>query len=136
MLVAQRVHAYDPSNTWNINNGVMLWNLHHPLTESTTKAWDQACRKGLPDNRPFRGDQFYLHQVLKKKNRTAAVSSVVNEFYYKDGTVVKHFQRSKMYSWNDTGLDAREERIQTTADEVCKTFSIEHLEQVNYTSLH
>ena len=137
MLVAQRVHHdYDPPTTWNINNGVMLWNLHHPLTDSTTHAWDQACRKGLPDNRPFRGDQFYLHQILKKdKNRQAALSSVVNEFFYKDGTVVKHFQRSKMFSWNDTtGLDAREERIQMTVDEMCATYSIEHLPHVNYTS--
>jgi hypothetical protein len=124
MLVAQRVHEYDPSNTWNINNGVTLWNLHQPLINSTTKAWDQACRKGLPDNRPFRGDQFYLHQTLKKETnrRQAAVKSVVKEFFYKNGTVVKHFQRSKMYSWNDTtGLDAREERIQMTVDEVGAT---------------
>jgi hypothetical protein len=80
MLVAQRVHDYDPSNTWNINNGVMLWNLHHPLTESTTKAWEQACRKGLPDNRPFRGDQFYLHQILQERNSCQTLSTIQNVF--------------------------------------------------------
>jgi hypothetical protein len=123
MLVAQRVHDYDPPQTWNVNNGVTLWNLHHPLTATVANAWTKACKTGLPDNRPFRGDQFYLHKVLKEENYSLAVAGVWNEFYYRDGTVVKHFQRSNMLSWNDTGLDVRLERMERVAQEICDRFN-------------
>ena len=135
MLVAQRVHDYDVPQTRNINNGVTLWNLHHPLTMSTGRAWYNACRKGLLDNKPLRGDQYYLHQVLKEQNRHLAVSAVWDEFYYKDGTVIKHFQRSNMFSWEDTGLESRLNRIRETAQQICEKYSIpvESLDYTNYT---
>lgn len=138
MLIAQRVHENDPPGTWNINNGVMLWNLHHPLTASVAEKWDMACRKGLPDNRPFRGDQFYLHKVLQQdETAQLAVFSVWKEFYYRDGTVVKHFQRSKMFTWNETGIDIRETRIQAAIDDICQRFKIPQgsLENRTYTDV-
>lgn len=116
MLVAQRTKLEDPPATLNINNGVTLWNLRHPITTVVAKDWDRRCRKGIPDNRPFRGDQFYLRESLKREERIEAVAAVWDEFYYRDGTVVKHFQRSNSRSWNETGLDLREERIENATE--------------------
>eukprot|EP00934_Nitzschia_sp_Nitz4_P007722 Nitzschia sp. Nitz4//scaffold144_size56818//7844//9616//NITZ4_006528-RA/size56818-processed-gene-0.26-mRNA-1//-1//CDS//3329536489//7712//frame0 len=125
MLVAQRTHKDDDLTTSHINNGITLWNLRHPLTSRVAKDWDQACRKGIPDNRPFRGDQYYLRQVLDSEDRVAAISSVWDEFFYRDGTVIKHFQRSNDRSWSDTGLDTRQERIQQTTNEICTLFGLD-----------
>ena len=136
MLVAQRLHEEDLPVTTNINNGVTLWNLHHPLSGVLSQDWDRACREGIPDNRPFRGDQYYLRQVLKHGDYQSAVWSVWNEFYYRDGTVIKHFQRSNARSWNETGLETREERIQNATLEICGRFGLDigELEYVNYTN--
>ena len=191
MLVAHRVNQNDVAQTSNITNGVTLWNLHHPYIEYAVSKWDEACRNGLisslesnhryrrkhrppieQQRHPFRGDQYYLHQVLKqsdssnantnvnnknntirdveldeinddddpttsKKNLTNVVSALWNEFYYRDGTVIKHFQRSNMFSWNDTiGLQSRLDRIDQATDEICTKHSIskDALEYVNYTT--
>lgn len=91
-MVAQRTDRNDPPVTRHINDGITLWNLRHPLTANIADDWDHACRDGIPDNRPFRGDQYYLRQVLKSETYDAAVWTVWDEFYYKDGTVIKHFQ--------------------------------------------
>lgn len=137
MLVAQRTQKEDPRATPNLNNGVTLWNLHHPLTATVAEDWNHACRQGIPDNRPYRGDQFYLRQVLRSEERIASISTVWDEFYYRDGTVVKHFQRSNPRSWNETGMGSREERIQNTTREICDRFQIEekNLDRRNYTGI-
>lgn len=127
MLVALRTQPNDNIATKSINNGITLWNLHHPLTPDVAYDWNRACRRGIPDNRPFRGDQFYLHQVLESTNndRIAAIASVWEEFYYRDGTVIKHFQRSDDRSWDETGLDSREERIHNTTMEICRRYDLD-----------
>ena len=137
MLVAQRTHQYDPPATDNINNGITLWNLHHRLTQQVAEDWNKACREGIPENRPYRGDQYFLRQILHSEDRIAAISTVWDEFYYRDATVVKHFQRSNNRSWNDTGLDTREERILNATKEICVRFGLDeqHLERRNYTAL-
>lgn len=137
MLVAQRTHQQDPPATYNINNGITLWNLHHRLTQQVAEDWNKACRQGIPENRPYRGDQYFLRQVLHSGDRISSISSVWDEFYYRDATVVKHFQRSNNRSWNDTGLDTREERILNATAEICVRFGLDeqHLERRNYTDI-
>jgi len=125
MLTAQRVYEDDPIVTTSINNGVTLWNLRNPLTNSLAREWDRASREGIPDNRPFRGDQYYLKKVLRREEYRSAVWTVWNEFYYKNGTVIKHFQRSNSRSWNDTGLETREERIKIAVREICHRFDLD-----------
>lgn len=137
MLVAQRTHKEDLTSTTNLNNGVTLWNLHHPLTAEVADDWNKACREGIPDNRPYRGDQFYLRQILGTDDRIASISSVWEEFYYRDGTVIKHFQRSNARSWNETGLDSREEKILNATRDICNRFQIHarDLDHRNYTTI-
>jgi hypothetical protein len=137
MLVAQRTHKEDPASTVNLNNGITLWNLHHPLTAKVAEDWNQACREGIPDNRPYRGDQYYLRKILRSDDRIASISTVWNEFYYRDGTVIKHFQRSNARSWNETGLDSREDKIMNATREICGRFEIDtnDLDQRNYTTI-
>ena len=137
MLVAQRTTIEDNLHTHNINNGVTLWNLHHPLTAAVAADWNEACRRGIPDNRPYRGDQYYLRRVLQSEERIASISTVWDEFYYRDGTVIKHFQRSNARSWNETGLDNREERIMTVIRDISNRYGLvaTDLDQRNYTSI-
>jgi hypothetical protein len=137
MLVAQRTHQDDLQATRSINNGITLWNLHHRLTSQVAQDWNKVAREGIPENRPYRGDQYYLREVLRSSDRISAISSVWDEFYYRDGTVVKHFQRSNSRSWNDTGLDVREDRIMNTTKEICARFGLNwhRLERRNYTDI-
>jgi len=137
MMVAQATNPDDPPATNNINNGITLWNLHHHLTRQVAEDWNQACRQGIPDNRPLHGDQFFLRRVLKSDDRIAALYAIKTEFHYRSATVVRHFLRLNNRSWNDTGgLDTREEQIINVTTEICARFGLDEdrLERQNYTA--
>ena len=139
MLVAQKLHMEEPSTTSNINNGITLWNLKHSQTEQVARDWLRLSKNGIPDNRPYRGDQYFLRLALSIKQRESYVSAVWNEFYYREGTVIKHFQRHDQASWEyeKNSASAREERINMAVQEVCTKFDIDAnaLEHVNYTTI-
>ncbi len=137
MLVAQRTQKDDQRATINIDNGITLWNLHHPLTAKVADEWNQACRRGIPDEPSNRGDLYYLRQTLHVDERIATVSTVWDEFYYLEGTVIKSFQLFNARAWNDTSLASREEKIVNATKEICGRYQIDEkdLDHRNYTIL-
>ena len=136
MVVAKRVYKTDSINTWNINAGVMLWNLHHELTERVVQAWESRCEKMIGLD-PFMADQRPLHQVLqKKKDVQPHIRGVRGAFAYGHGTVVKHFIRRPQHrDWDDHSIvEDREERIVNTTAEICDRYPKDciGLEKVRY----
>jgi hypothetical protein len=133
MLVAHRVREKEGPRTWNINNGVSLWNLHHPLTRMTLTRWNQSSWEGLSGSK-VHGDQMYLQRVLKRGKMEPHIHAMPVEFKYEKGTVIKHFVRQNKW-WNNTGMEERLEGIQESIREVYRRFSTdcERLERKVYT---
>ena len=46
LVAAQRVYQLDWSNTWDVNAGVTLWNLKHPLAKTVMKKWKYLSQYG------------------------------------------------------------------------------------------
>jgi hypothetical protein len=142
ILAGHRVNPIDSEMTWNINNGVTLWNLDHPMTAKVARNWFRYTVDGLNDstkeNGPKdHGDQFYLHRVLKRdKKLTRNTRSLPVEFKYLNATVIKHFVRSKNNFWNDDGMEKRENNIKQAVAEICREYptDCEELDETRYSS--
>ena len=145
LLVAHRVREEKSTpHTWNINNGITLWNLHHPDIQLVFDKWYSRTRKGVL-YKLTHSDQHYLHGVLKNHDNGRlihTVRSTSKEFKYGSGTVAKHFIRmvkdDREGQWtNSTKLriGAREIAINETRDEICSKYpsDCEHLETAIYT---
>ena len=135
MVAAERVKTHDMNQTWNINAGVMLWNLHHPLSKKVIRTWKRVALRSVEEGN-FRGDQKPLQNVLKQGILREQVSSLWEEFAYGHGTVVKHFIRLPKHSdWKDPNLvDERMPRIkQAVADVRDKHADLcDQIERVEY----
>jgi hypothetical protein len=121
LLAAQRVWKYDWQNTWDINAGVTLWNLRHPLASTVVQRWKHLSLYGSASDTP----NHHQEDILKKNDdqsflQTALmeypwwkrpVVSLMDEFNYYQGTVIKHFKRDKR-SWSTNGLEQRLQRVQ------------------------
>jgi hypothetical protein len=135
MVAAHRVHTHDVKRTWDINAGVMLWNLHHPLTKSVIRSWKRLALQTV-DEDDFRGDQLPLQKILKQGKLREQISSLQEEFAYGHGTVVKHFIRSKGHKdWKDPNVvDARVSRMKQAIADVCQKYPAlcDQIERVKY----
>jgi hypothetical protein len=126
LLVAHRVSQKnsDP-HTWNVNNGVVLWNLEHPETTQVADEWEKQTQKAVSGGGEAHGDQHYLQSVLKLQNRHEHVKGLASEFFYGNGTIVKHFIRTNATNeWNNNNnrLDAREVAIGDAVTKICQEF--------------
>ena len=145
LLVAHRVREETSApHTWNINNGITLWNLHHPDIQLVFDKWYSRTRKGVL-YKLTHSDQHYLHGVLRNHDNgrlIKTVRSTSKEFKYGSGTVAKHFIRmvkdNREGQWTNSTkirIGAREIAINETRDEICSTYpsDCEHLETAIYT---
>lgn len=135
MLAAHRVSQRDPEpRTYNINNGIVLWNLHHPETRKVSDEWYTTTRKAVIGGHPH-GDQHYLQSALKREDRPKYVKGLATEFFYGKGTRAKHFIRTHANNvWNNTRIDDREVVIERVTGEVCAEFPVdcENLDSTQY----
>jgi hypothetical protein len=138
MLAAHRVSQKDhTSHTWNVNNGIVLWNLRHSQTQKIADEWYNTSRQAV-SNGNAHGDQHYLQAVLRIRGRKKYVKGLPTEFFYQKGTVAKHFIRTHATDdihWNSNRIDAREEDMQRTVKDICQKFpsDCESLEHTVYT---
>ena len=120
LLAAQGVRAYNGPRTWNINNGVVIWNLHHDRILQVVDEWEKQSAIGIA-NPPTHGDQFYLQRLLKN-HQDVVRAQVGEEFKYENGTIAKHFVRPKYSNWTVTGMAERDVLIREAIGEVCGRF--------------
>ncbi len=136
MVAAHRVKMHDVKRTWDINAGVMLWNLHHPLSQKVIRSWKRLALQTV-DEDDFHGDQKPLQKILKQGKLREQISSLQKEFAYGHGTVVKHFIRSKGHNeWkdlNEVDTIRMSRRKQAIAD-VCQKYPAlcDQIERVKY----
>lgn len=127
MLSAYRVWWHDWTSTWDVNAGITLWNLHHPLTRTVAEIWWRTALDRPRDVLLKNDDQFFLQRALINLGywqRRTAVRTVRQEMEYYDGTVIKHFKRDAR-SWSRTGLDQRILRIQEVKTTVCQKWQVD-----------
>jgi hypothetical protein len=132
MLAGQRVNPNDPLETWNINNGVTMWNLRHPQTKHIVTEWKEQWLKRLQTHRDQQTtDQLPLQQVLKhigydeskKHHLVYSLQSPGGSFGASwDKIAVQHFVRSKMYDWTGDENDARSIKLMQARNETCTKF--------------
>eukprot|EP00980_Cylindrotheca_fusiformis_P004989 scaffold1060_cov109-Cylindrotheca_fusiformis.AAC.5 len=126
------------NNTWNINNGVTLWNLKHKQFKFTLQTWVKYTLQDLQQGGTIRhGDQSYLHRVLKRHDLQRFVHALnTSEFQYRKGTVIKHFPRRNQRVWNDFKMDDRLQEIENAVHEVCirNTSNCEAMERIPYST--
>jgi hypothetical protein len=143
------VRELEDERTWNINNGITLWDLQHPLVVKIANCWfhktvdglNKAKEKGLKGTNGqirLQGDQSYLHSVLRRKDEFVPfIRSLPIEFKYEKGTVIKHFVRQSNNGWNNTrGIEQREQKINAATREICEAHPVhcEFLDLTKYTS--
>jgi hypothetical protein len=112
LLAAHRVWSYDWRNTWDINAGITLWNLHHASLPGVLNDWAWSVQSNPSLVLERNDDQYFLQAVLLNLGFWKRwVYSLTREFQYYDATVIKHFKRDAR-SWSTTSLDQRLLRIQ------------------------
>jgi len=65
-LAAYRVWSLDYSDTWDVNAGITLWNLHHPTTRSLAEDWLNSSLSHPEQVLLKNDDQYYLQRSLQK----------------------------------------------------------------------
>ena len=127
MLAAYRVWWHDWTSTWDVNAGITLWNLRHPLTQHVADEWWKSSLDHPRDILLKNDDQFFLQRTLLDLgfwNRWDAIKTVRKEMEYYGGSLIKHFKRDAR-SWTTTSLDQRILRIREVKETVCRTWPID-----------
>ena len=114
LLAASRGASNEP-HTWDVNAGVLVWNLRHPRAKEVSAAWAAECRDAVMQG--GNDDQFLLHKVLEELGPEAR-SSLLNVFVGNDaarinydGVHVKHVIRPDGLDWTGDSVSARVAQI-------------------------
>ena len=125
LLVAQRVSGND--NSWDVNAGVMLWNLKHTLVRKVLSNWERRCKWRVVTGASAE-DQKPLHTVLRRLGKSRPVLALGgDDFRYADGTVIKHFVRPVgESSWNENTYDSskRLRDVMESVQRVCSAHNV------------
>ena len=89
-LVAYRVWSLDPTDTWDVNAGITLWNLRHPKTRIVAEDWLKRSLSHPKDVLLKNDDQYYLQRSLQKittvttthSTNTATVFGTIKSAWY------------------------------------------------------
>eukprot|EP00535_Pseudo-nitzschia_heimii_P011299 CAMPEP_0197193166 /NCGR_PEP_ID=MMETSP1423-20130617/26615_1 /TAXON_ID=476441 /ORGANISM="Pseudo-nitzschia heimii, Strain UNC1101" /LENGTH=505 /DNA_ID=CAMNT_0042646271 /DNA_START=303 /DNA_END=1820 /DNA_ORIENTATION=- len=65
-LVAYRVWKFDSPSTWDINAGITLWNLRHPITRLVAEDWLKSSLSDPEQVLLKNDDQYFLQRSLQK----------------------------------------------------------------------
>jgi hypothetical protein len=130
VFVAQQVvmkyeqDQHGPPSPSNVNIGVTLWNLHHPLLRRILRQWHRGAAwrivRQLPDN-----DQKVLQRILERRSERATmiVTPTLNQFGYDGGRLVQHFIRRSPNAWTVSIEDVRMRLVQEAAQKTCQKYA-------------
>lgn len=120
----------EEKSPWKIGSGMMLWNLKHPLTPSVALDWFNFAKDGIIRG-TYLGDQKYLHKSLFYNNVDKDVRVLSHQEFSDDinGKIIKQFvshanektetKSHTVVDAHDIQLDARLERMEETARQIC-----------------
>lgn len=127
-LVAHRVQPEDSLHTHNINNGVLLLNLHHPTTRHLLSSWTrhslnriaanvQLCNMGNEEAHEA-DDQVIMQSILQDLSDPTVIYTIPHF----QNHVVKHLVRPNMAVW-DNHSPGREVVLKDLAIDICKRYA-------------
>ena len=125
LLTACRNHETDEPYTWNINNGVTIWNLRHGKMNQVYDEWRRRIVARMRKRKLIPSDQAELHEVLKgygEEGRKSMVNAIYTmDFRFHEGTFVKHVVRSRSSTWSSANDDLvrRKITLQEAVQQVC-----------------
>jgi len=125
LLTACRNHEKDSPHTWEINNGVTLWNLKHERIEEVYTEWYRRLIIRIGKKNLIPSDQAELHDILKEygeeKRKTIVNAIYTYHFRFHEGSFVKHIVRSKSSTWISVQDDLirRKTILQEAVRDVC-----------------
>ena len=122
LLAAHRVWKYADywRNTWDINAGIMLWNIQHPTFDKVLQEWKHMVQMHPQLVLERNDDQYFLQHTLLNMGFWNRYTYALHhgEFEYYDATHIKHFKRDER-SWA-TSLEERIHKIQQSIErDVC-----------------
>ena len=118
-LLAACRGASNVPHTWDVNAGVLVWNLSHPRAREVSAAWAAGCRDAVA--RGDNDDQTILHSVLRALGPEAGrslLNTLVGEDAGRinyDGVHIKHFIRASPTDWTGSSVSDRAADIERTA---------------------
>jgi len=130
-LMAHRVKFADSVHTWNINNGVTIWNLHHPMTPKIMSDWRRHSLNRITANAQLHilgyvenlesCDQRILHSILKGLSNRRGIYADP----YLQETVVKHVVRGDTHQWapGNHSDEGRKYALQALALQICERYA-------------
>ena len=89
-LVAYRVSSLDSFDTWDVNAGITLWNLRHPMTRIIAEDWLRLSLAHPVDVLMKNDDQYFLQRSLQK---------VSAENYRREGSLYKLGTLKFIWEW-------------------------------------
>lgn len=96
MFTAERVE--DESVKWNVNAGVMLWNLRHPEVPKFSKEWTKRSTKSVKKKILYEDDQGIMQDILKEysmEDRVKYFNNVDKGLINGGGKYIVHRLRQK-----------------------------------------
>lgn len=115
-LLAACRGASNVPHTWDVNAGVLIWNLRHPHVRAVSREWVERSLRAI--GRGTNNDQAELHTILHRltpREREEWLNVYVGEeaglFNY-DGVHVKHFIRPDGGDWTGNTVPARAREIE------------------------
>jgi len=125
LLTACRNHESDSPHTWNLNNGVTLWNLRHERMEEVYTEWYRRIIIRIGKKNLIPSDQAELHEVVKEygedKRKTIVNAIYTYHFRFHEGSFVKHVVRSSSSTWKSAQDDLirRKSILKEAVKDVC-----------------
>mmetsp|Transcript_16205 Transcript_16205/g.34223 ORF Transcript_16205/g.34223 Transcript_16205/m.34223 type:complete len:326 (-) Transcript_16205:91-1068(-) len=125
LLTACRNHETDEPYTWNVNNGVTIWNLSHEKMNQVYDEWQRRIIARMKKRKVIPSDQAELHEVLKgygEEGRKSMVNAIYTmQLRFHVGTFVRHVVRSRSTTWSsaEDDLDRRKSTLQEAVQHVC-----------------
>jgi len=135
LFAAHKIYPSAPNTTWEINNGVTLWNLDHPDFDRVVDRWEHRCKEKIEMGKGV-SDQGPLHHGLRadwtgkqRAERGLVRALATPHFETGNGTFVNHFIRDidgVPQNWSDAGgtyfvpNEDRLVKIQSAVDRVCQ----------------
>ena len=133
LLTACRNHESDSLHTWNLNNGVTLWNLRHERMEEVYTEWYRRLVIRMRKKNLIPSDQAELHEVLKEygeEKRETIVNAIYTfHFRFHEGSFVKHVVRSSSSTWKSAQDDLirRKTILQEAVKDVCAKWNCDYI---------
>ena len=131
MFTAERVE--DESVKWNVNAGVMIWNLQHPEVGKFAKEWMKRSMKSIKKRIMYEDDQGIMQDILQEyslADRAKYFNNIDKGLINGVGKYIVHKMREKN-SFDKKNLKASVGNRTGALKEICEKVRTENKEKIS-----